>query len=760
MSFFAPLRRFVRTLQGIGVLCCALQASKVLAQNPNFNTGDLVLYFQKPGDEDTIYVSLGSAALLYRGSEPGPSAAQQKLNIVNINAELTQAYGANWASDPGIYAGIAAARSSSTGTGIIDGDQTRTLYVGASRLSLGATGLPGSEVYDLTSSLPFTVSSGQIIGMNNILETRYSTRVAISPTSVSQIDDQNPFLAPGIQDTAFKGFAGGVQQVGRATPFGTFGPAGQVEFALDLYRIVPRDDSETAGVEVPGTKNVGTFEGTLVIGTNGAVSFITEQGVLAPEITVEQSFATETVEIKDGQTLDLGTALPGTPTPSIRLSIRNSGAAPLTGLALTTDGPHAADFSVTPLQVTTLDPERVAEFTITFTPGASGNRNAAIRIASNDTDENPYDILLSGTGIVVAPEISIRNAAGSSLVDGELASTQNFEDTLLGGSSSPRQFTIVNEGNAVLTGLAIRLAGSHPGDFEVSQPGSNTLQPGGTTTFTASFTPTSAGSRSATVLIASNDSDENPFELFLGGNGEPVKPEITVKHLGASLVGGSPNSKQDFGSVDAGFSGNPKYFIIRNSGTAGLTDIRLSLVGAHAKDFVVRRPSTTNLGPRASTIFSVVFRPRTPGSRKAVVRIHSNDASQSPFDIQVQGLATRPQPEIDVQQPPRSSLVSGTSKRNFGTVKLGTTKTRTFTILNKGKARLTGLDACACGGTVGDYTVDKPRKTSLNAGESTTFKVTFRPSGAGNRSSSVRVFSNDADEYPFEIKVSGSGSQP
>jgi hypothetical protein len=414
---------------------------------------------------------------------------------------------------------------------------------------------------------------------------------------------------------------------------------------------------------------------------------------------------------------------------------------------------------VTPLQVTTLDPERVAEFTITFTPSASGNRSAVVRIASNDTDENPYDILLSGTGIIVAPEISIRNAAGSSLVDGELASTQNFENTLLGGSSSPRQFTIVNEGNAVLSGLAIRLAGSHPGDFEVSQPGSNTLPPGGTTTFTASFIPTSAGSRSATLLIASNDSDENPFELVLGGYGEPVEPEITVKHLGASLVSGSPDSKQDFGSVDAGFAGNPKYFVIRNSGTAGLTDIRLSLVGAHAKDFIVRRPSTTNLGPRASTIFSVVFRPRTPGSRKAILRIHSNDTDQSPFDIQIQGIATRPQPEIDVQQPPGSSLVSGKTQRSFGTVKLGASRTRTFTILNTGKARLTSLDTCGCGGAVGEYKVGKPLKTSLNAGESTTFKVTFHPSRSGNLSSTIQVFSNDADEYPFEIKVSGSGSQ-
>ncbi len=49
--------------------------------------------------------------------------------------------------------------------------------------------------------------------------------------------------APGggfLQGAAFNAFQGGVQQQGGALAFGTFGPAGQVEFALDLYRILPR----------------------------------------------------------------------------------------------------------------------------------------------------------------------------------------------------------------------------------------------------------------------------------------------------------------------------------------------------------------------------------------------------------------------------------------------------------------------------------------------------------------------------------------
>jgi hypothetical protein len=252
----------------------SLSISSLQAQNPNYAVGDLVLFFQQQGGSNTVYVSLGSAATLYRGTSAGPTADRQKLNIININAELVSAFGVNWATQTNVYAGLAAARSSSTGTGVIDGDQTRTLYVSRPRATVGTLGLADSTPWDVTNSLPYA-SSGQIIAMGNVLETTYTTAAAVSPTSVSAIDNQNPFLSQGIQGTAFSGFAGGVQQPGSASAFGSFGPAGQVEFALDLNRIVPRLDSETASVEVPGTQHIGTYEGTVVVSTSGMVSFIT-----------------------------------------------------------------------------------------------------------------------------------------------------------------------------------------------------------------------------------------------------------------------------------------------------------------------------------------------------------------------------------------------------------------------------------------------------------------------------------------------------
>lgn len=248
-----------------------------LAQNnPQYQKGDLVLYFQQEGGANTIYANLGNAALLFRGSASGPGAANL-LNFIDINAALVSAFGAGWASDPTVYAGAAGVFStSSIGTTVTDGDPPRTVYVSRQRGAVGTVGQASSTAWSvLSGSTGMSTSSSNIDSMNNVLENNYTTAVAVSPTSVSSIDNtnQNPFLAAGIQGNGFETFPGGVQQVGSAGTFGSFGPAGTVEFALDLYRILAR--TGLAG-QVSGSQYNGSYEGTITINTSGQVSFISQ----------------------------------------------------------------------------------------------------------------------------------------------------------------------------------------------------------------------------------------------------------------------------------------------------------------------------------------------------------------------------------------------------------------------------------------------------------------------------------------------------
>jgi hypothetical protein len=632
-------KTLLSTLLGAG-----LSHGLIEAQNAFHEPGDLILFFQKPGNTNSIFVSLGSAANLYRGSASGPTADRQALDVININTQLTTAFGAGWASDPDVYAGLIGCRDSSTGTQVFDGDQTRTLYASRSRAETGTAGEANSTAWDFTLSGASTAGATNAFAFGNIFETNHTTKAAVSPVSVSKVDIYNPFLdvTLGIQSTAFNAFPGGVQQRGSATAFTAFGPVSNPEFLLDLYRIAPRNDADTEG-EVSGVRRIGTYEGTVAISSTGSVSFVTQPFVGAPEIVVENTDTNPATDLADGQTLDFGSVVINTQSPTVNYQIRNSGSLELSGISLLPSGPNASEFEVTLPTATTLAPGATTSFTITFKPTSSGSKTAAIQIASNDTDENPFDLNLTGTCPVPQPEIAVTNAQNANLTDGSPASTQNFGSGNAGVKGTARTFTIRNSGNADLTGLSITAAGSHPADFQVTQPASTSLVPDATTTFTVAFKPGAAGARSAVIRVASNDADENPFDITVTGTGVMPAPEIDIQQkAGTSLVDNV--SKVSFGTVKATKStkGKTLTFTVRNLGGANLSNLALSVTGKHKADFKAASLTRTVLTPAGSATstatFKVTFKPGAKGTRNAVVQVRSNDGNENPFDIKVTGL--------------------------------------------------------------------------------------------------------------------------
>ncbi|MES2475940.1 MAG: PEP-CTERM sorting domain-containing protein [Verrucomicrobiota bacterium] len=256
----------------LAILAATMATPAARAANTFYTPGDLVLYFQQEGGTNTVYANLGNAAS-FRGSAAGAAGGTNQLNFLNLNTTLESAFGLGWASDSTIYAGMAGVFStnSSNATAVVDGDPYRTLYVSASRTSIGTVGQASSAGYIVNTNTGMTTGASSINAQNNAFETKYDAMTTVSTTADSLIDDYNPFVQPGLQDTAFQIFGGGVQQAGNAGAFGTFGAAGQVEFALDLYRILARDN---VSGQVAGNLREGSYEGTVTVGSNGYVSFV------------------------------------------------------------------------------------------------------------------------------------------------------------------------------------------------------------------------------------------------------------------------------------------------------------------------------------------------------------------------------------------------------------------------------------------------------------------------------------------------------
>jgi hypothetical protein len=114
-------------------------------------------------------------------------------------------------------------------------------------------------------------------------------------------------------------------------------------------------------------------------------------------------------------------------------------------------------------------------------------------------------------------------------------------------------------------------------------------------------------------------------------------------------------------------------------------------------------------------------------------------------------------PEIEVEQPAGTGLVDGTSTIDFGNVAVGSNTSLVFTITNRGAIDLSGLDIMIDGADAAMFTVTaNPVAPVSGAGGSTTFIVRFVPTSAGMKTAAIHIASNDPDENPFDIALTGN----
>ncbi|WP_170266691.1 choice-of-anchor D domain-containing protein, partial [Brevifollis gellanilyticus] len=126
-------------------------------------------------------------------------------------------------------------------------------------------------------------------------------------------------------------------------------------------------------------------------------------------------------------------------------------------------------------------------------------------------------------------------------------------------------------------------------------------------------------------------------------------------------------------------------------------------------------------------------------------------------DITVNGAAASP--EIVVEQPIGSNLNDNAASIAFGTSEVGVAVTRTFRIKNTGTGPLNVTGITFDGSTPGDFTVTTAPVSPVAATTGQTdFVVTFKPLQSGTRTAVMHIASNDADENPFDITLTGSGT--
>ncbi len=606
---------------------------------------------------------------------------------------------------------------------------------------------------------------------------------------------------------------------------------------------------------------------TIVSNDSDEASFevqLTGEGLFQPEIEVDTSVATNVQSYET--TYDFGTGSIGAGITRT-FTIRNVGNATLGALDVTIDGVNSSDFVVTTQPDPSIAQGGSDTFIVTFTPSAGGTRTARLQIANDDSDENPFNINLSGSGIL-APEIEV--------LDDSVELTDNASTIAFGsvdnGSLSTRVITIRNAGSAALTGISLSFFSGDSAQFQYGTVASS-VSAGQQITFNLSFFPQSAGAKSTILRIASSDSNENPFDIILTGTG--VAGSVNVlgitktrlyNQTGTSTVTANNFSMSAFiegNGLNANFPSNSNRFTPSGGSTTALTFdstdsawyqeaffASQTLLNANfpngnysfqvgADTVALALPSdaypttpvvtsdagfwvngrlqvtpqqaaagfnlTTNVSNGDGFLSLEVFSETTDVLSEFITenpqlnqRMDVNVAAgalvegtvytvEAEFDEVVSSPALSSfswaaptgrgyglfstkttfeivvvpgEPEIQVEHPTATQLADGSASLAFGTLNPGMTGVaKVITVKNTGTSMLTLTDLNVDGTEASDFTVySVGTDFSLAPGESTTFSVTFTPGALGSRSAALHIVSDDADEGSFDINLTGTGA--
>ncbi|MCX5770575.1 MAG: choice-of-anchor D domain-containing protein [Candidatus Hydrogenedentes bacterium] len=210
--------------------------------------------------------------------------------------------------------------------------------------------------------------------------------------------------------------------------------------------------------------------------------------------------------------------------------------------------------------------------------------------------------------------------------------TLTFPSTAVGATSAAQVVTLSNTGKVVLNITAVTIGGTNAGDFTKTASAAYSIQPGASTTFNVAFAPKAAGTRTATLSIASN-----------GGN-------ATISLTGAATTTSAPKlsvtpTSLTFPSTAVGATSTAQTVKLSNTGNAVLSVTSVTLGGTNAADFTKTASATYSIQPGANATFNVAFAPKAAGARTATLSIASNGGNAA---VSLTGTATPSTTSTDI----------------------------------------------------------------------------------------------------------------
>ena len=171
-------------------------------------------------------------------------------------------------------------------------------------------------------------------------------------------------------------------------------------------------------------------------------------------------------------------------------------------------------------------------------------------------------------------------------------------------------------------------------------------------------------------------------------------------------------------------------------------------------------PSNRSIAAGTSEIIDVEITPSGgPFGFELLVSTNDSSLGDGVFNIVASGDAVPPAPEIALLRDDTSAIASGGSD-DLGSVELGQSAEQSYTIVNEGTA-----DLLLAGVVVDDpsnamVAIEGQLPPSIAPGDSVSFSVRLTPEAAGSFGTTLSIASDDADENPYVITLSGQADDP
>ncbi len=496
-------------------------------------------------------------------------------------------------------------------------------------------------------------------------------------------------------------------------------------------------DSETFAIRCAPSA-VGTRSATLEITSDDPNGATTNPG--NPR-TVALSCTGRTPEITVAPTsLAFGTVRVGSPSSQM-FTISNA-----TG-ATSADLTYAVTEMVTDVSITclpscmgTLIPGGSATVTVTFQPTATGLRTGNIVVTSSDLDEPTTNVGMSGTG------------AESNLSSSMSPNFGNVPVAQVGGSV--QNATITNNGGISLNTTSMTITGDASFSFAfpsgACQSGTTCNAPGrvvtaaangGTAVIPIRCDPSSAGPKTATLNIQSDDpSPAGGTDIALNCTGTVSAMTVTPGTL-------------SFANQRINTTSGTMNITISNVG--GAAALNYSVTEPVGDQFIVTagsicNPTCNNLTVPAgmTATITVAFRPTTTGLKTGAVVIDDLDNFASDASVNVSGTGVEPV----------ATLMTATTLA-FGNVRINTTSNQAaITVQNTGTMDLTINSVSHTEGQAPEdnFDVAGPGPLGMSTiamGASQTWNVTCDPEVRGNKTGTVTISNNSTNAPSIAIAL-------